>query len=211
MIWILITLGVVIALFLIFFFILSSEIDIKLENIKIESGKPIATREFSIIVFVKALGKIPLFTYTLPTQKWITKIKDKEWEQKNIKTVQNLGGFSFLREVQKLLKIRLRKLHLKATIGIEDAVLTSLLVGILGAILSILLPKVAIPGKEKNYYYEIQPNFHKNMYKIDLDCIISVKMVHIISVIYMVFKKKGEKKHERTSNRRSYEYGYEQY
>ena len=95
MIWILITLGVIIALFLIFFFILSSEIDIKLENIKIESGKPIATREFSIIVFVKALGKIPLFTYTLPTQKWITKIKDKEWEQKNIKTVQNLGGFSF--------------------------------------------------------------------------------------------------------------------
>ncbi len=52
----------------------------------------------------------------------------------------------------------------------------------------------------------------KNRIKLILNCIIQVKLVHIISIIYYVVKKRKEKrKYERASNRRSYDYSYEQY
>lgn len=64
---------------------------------------------------------------------------------------------------------------------------------------------------EKNYKYQITPIFqNKNLYKINLNCIIQLKMVHIINVIYIFSKKGRSDKNERTaSNRKSYGYSYE--
>lgn len=47
-----------------------------------------------------------------------------------------------------------------------------------------------------------------NSIKFNLNCIISVKIVHIIYVIYILLKTR-RRKNERTSNRRSYDYSYE--
>lgn len=47
-----------------------------------------------------------------------------------------------------------------------------------------------------------------NSINLSLNCIINVKMVHIIYVIYILLKK-GMIKNERTSNRGAYDYSYE--
>ena len=67
--------------------------------------------------------------------------------------------------------------------------------------------------KYQNYIYNIKPIYNnKNLYKINLNCIIEIKMVHIINIIYMLLKK-GRKKNEcsTTSNRKPYAYSYEQH
>ena len=52
---------------------------------------------------------------------------------------------------------------------------------------------------KKNYWYRIQPIYKKQNYiKLNFNSIISIKIVHIISMS----KKMGGSKHERASNRR---------
>ena len=46
-----------------------------------------------------------------------------------------------------------------------------------------------------------------NSIKINLNCIIKVKIVHIIYVIYILLRRRN--KNERASNRRAYDYSYE--
>lgn len=209
MVFFLIVLGILIFFLVVFFLILFSDINIKIQNLNVDSERKINNQYFSCIIVCKVFGKIPLLKYKIPIEKFINKVKDKEWEKNNLKKIKKLGGINFFRELIKNLKVKLVQFKFNANIGIEDAVITSLIVGTFSAVISIILSKIAIIGKENKFYYKINPVYNKNMYKIELDCIIRVKMVHIISVIYMVLKKKGEKKNERTSNRRSYEYGYE--
>ena len=95
-------------------------------------------------------------------------------------------------------------------IGTEDIIFTSFIVTILSSLLGIGLAKAIKKYTENKFYYSILPVYGKNnMLDIDLNCIINVKLVHIIYVIYMFSKKRSEKKYERTSNRRSYDYSYE--
>ena len=65
--------------------------------------------------------------------------------------------------------------------------------------------------KKERYIYNIKPLYYnKNLYKINLNCIIEIKMVHIINIIFILIKK-GRKKNEQstTSNRKPYAYSYE--
>ena len=65
---------------------------------------------------------------------------------------------------------------------------------------------------KREYYYKIEPVYNTNIINLRLNCIINVKMVHIINIIYIFLNKKGRSdKYERTSNRRSYDYSNEQF
>ncbi len=114
-------------------------------------------------------------------------------------------------KIIKKLNPKISYLDLKAKIGIESPVITAFIVSIISSIISILLPYVAINLNKKNYKYIIQPLYqNKNLYKIQFNCIIQVKMVHIINVIYIFLKKGRSDSDERTtSNRRAYGYSYE--
>ena len=46
------------------------------------------------------------------------------------------------------------------------------------------------------------------MYKIDLNCIFSLKMIHIINIMWLILRKRDDK-NGRTSNRRFNAYSYE--
>ena len=52
---------------------------------------------------------------------------------------------------------------------------------------------------------------NKNLLNIEISSIFQIKMIHIINTICIVNKKRKGDKNERTSNRRPYDYGYEQY
>ena len=63
--------------------------------------------------------------------------------------------------------------------------------------------------KSKKKKFTVLPLYNiGNVIKINLNCIIDVKIVHIIYVIYILFKK-GRNVNERASDRRAYDYSYE--
>ena len=108
-------------------------------------------------------------------------------------------------EIIKILKLKVEKLQLYLAFGTDILMLTIYLVPIISSILGILL-RNANPNKTR---YKVIPMYNfGNSIKFNLNCIIKVKIVHIIYVIYILFKKRRNH-NERTSNRRAYDYSYE--
>lgn len=82
----------------------------------------------------------------------------------------------------------------------------------ISTILSILIAKnqEEKPKKEIKQYYKITPVYkNKNLINFCLEGIFELKMIHIITTICILKKKRRVGKHVRTSNRRSYDYSYE--
>ena len=52
---------------------------------------------------------------------------------------------------------------------------------------------------------------NQNLVNIILSGIFEIKVIHIINILYVLNKKGSVKKYERTSNRRAYDYSYEQH
>ena len=106
------------------------------------------------------------------------------------------------------------KFKLKLKIGLGDVIFTTFMIPIISSIISCVLNKGSINLYKKNskqkYYFKIDPEYNKIAVKLKLNCIINVKMVHIINIIYaLIIKKRRSDKYERTSYRRSYGYSHE--
>lgn len=201
--------------FLIVFSTLETQIqDLHLSNFDMIKGVKDKIWKYKIIIRIKFLNRLTIFKLKLDEKK-IKKLYEKTNEKNDL--VKKMENYVFTHRdifsVLKKLKPQITKFHLDLSLGTEDAILTSFLVAGLASIISILLPR-CITGKnvnlEENYQYQINPIYlDKNVYKIWLNCIIRVKIVHIIYVIDILFKKRRDEKHERASNRRSYDYSYE--
>ncbi len=116
-------------------------------------------------------------------------------------------------KLYKKLNIKLENFHLKLELGTYDVIITSAIITILSSLLGIAIAKVIEHYDRQKYEYIMIPIYqNKNIVKLSLNCIIQVKVVHIINIIFTLIRKRKEKeKDERTSNRRSYDYSYEQY
>ena len=114
---------------------------------------------------------------------------------------------------RKRLKIKLEEFHFVLELGTKDVLITSAMIAFLSSVLGIAIARVIKKYQEEKYEYKMIPVYqNKNIINLNLNCIIQVKMVHIICIIFTLLRKRKEKqKHERTSNRRSYDYSYEQY
>ena len=114
-------------------------------------------------------------------------------------------------KVLKKLYLNVSKFKLYAILGLENPIATAFLVAILSSSISIAIPRFIKKWNKENYEYKIQPIYNnQNLYKIRLNCIIELKIVHIINVIYILIKKGKSDKNERTaSNRKPYAYSHE--
>ena len=84
--------------------------------------------------------------------------------------------------------------------------ITPFVIATFATIISILIAKNIDKYDKKKFYYSIIPKYEdKPSFKIKLNCIIDLKIVHIMNVIYMLIKKRRVKYDARTSNRRAYE------
>ena len=89
--------------------------------------------------------------------------------------------------------------------GTSEAVLSSWIYGIINAIIPILIAR-KLNG---NYINNIEfLNTTENKININLNCIISIKMVNIINILHYL-KKKGGKDNGKSSDRRTYAYSNE--
>lgn len=167
--------------------------------------------DYKVFFELLFLNKLKIFSIKINKElinKLNVKKKIENIDFKQAKT--NMPSKKDLKQIVKKSQIEIDKLNLKLEIGTIDVILTSAIITALASIIGIGLARIIEIYNKEKYSYEIYPIYqNKNLIKLDLNCIIKVKMVHIISIIYLIVKKRRVEKSERTSNRRSYDYSYE--
>jgi hypothetical protein len=87
----------------------------------------------------------------------------------------------------KKFKIHISELNLSLDLGTESVILTSAIATFIASAISILMGKTVDYSSREKYKYLITPLYvNKNIFKIRLNCIINVKMVHIITILYAI-------------------------
>jgi len=190
-----------------------STINIRISKLKVSNDNAINKLEHDYIVYFELLflNKIKIFSVKIDKDK-IKQLNLKEkvqvMEFKNIK--KDLLTQEEIKEIIKKLKVNISEFKLQLEVGVEDVIITSGIVAVLSSLLGIILARFIKEYNREKYKYQINPMYkNKNLIKLNLNCIIKVKMVHIIYIIYVLVKKRRVNKYERTSNRRTYDYSYE--
>lgn len=210
MIFFLVVIGFVLTIFLLLFILFISTIQIEIDNLVINSINK-KENKINLYVRLKILNKITYLKIKVNKEKMSRfKVSNKRILKK-INQIQNelinnrrkVLNIDVIRLLNRL-NVEIYKLNLCLKIGLSDAFLTSITVGMISALISILISKNTKEYSDK--YYSILPDYNKTpLVKINLNCIINIKMIHIINVIYMLRKKKRSGEYnERTSYRRTY-------
>ena len=208
MILVFLLLGFMILVALIAYILLLSSIKVKVTKLHILK----ADNEFESKLISKLglylFGKVRLFELTIDDNKL------KEMYRSGKINIQKLKAHSKLnKETLKLLRkvdFIIEEFHLQGYIGTENAGVTALISGMINALIPILISKRINEYQKEKYHYQLDTIYiNQNIVNLDFNCIISIKMVHIINVIYILLRKGSVKKNERTSNRRAYAYSHE--
>lgn len=199
--------GVVFIILIIFLF---SKIQIKIENFKFtsETIRHINT-DYKFVIKLYIFSKIPILKISI-TKKFLERLKLKEkMKTFEMDFIENkLKVDKDILKAMKKLDVNIKKLNLRIDLGTENASFTSILIPILSTVISMLLRNRIKDYKSQHYI--INPIFtNQNLINIELSSIFEIKMIHIIDSIYVLNKKEGVDKYERTSNRRTYDNCYE--
>lgn len=207
MILVFIFLGLLIINSILFFIFIMSNIKIKIK--KLQVGKN-TKNDYEIFLQLYFLNNIKIFSIKINNEIIRKMYSSKQMKKVNfdkVKETIQLDKEIFF--IVKNLKIKVEKLDLKISIGIEDAVLTSYLVATIASILGIILPHLVKNSDNKEIKYIIEPIYNTIQFNMYLDSIIDIKIVHVIYIVYHLVRKGRKKKYERTSNRRAYAYSHE--
>lgn len=161
-------------------------------------------KNYKVIIKLYLLNKIRYLKLELDKNKLkeiFIKVKNKI-EKVNYKKVEKeiYQDRKVIKNVVKKLKIDLEYLDLDLRIGTEFILLTSVIIVTISTIFPLIANKFIRKYEKGKYNYKFTPIYNKNDINLQLDCIISTKMVHIISVIISIIFKKGVFKNVRTSN-----------
>lgn len=211
MILVLFLFGLIILIGITAILIIASTLHIQIKNLSISNMQKKNNTKYAIIFSIYFANKIKYIWFNLNSKR-AKKIYSKvQLEKIDLKKFKKVFKLSDLKELTKL-HLKISDLNLEMNIGTKSPLVTSFLVVTISNAISLLLPHLVNNLKDNRYFYNIKPLYYnKELYKINLDCIIEIKMVHIINVIYYIFLKKGRRENERstTSNRKSYAYSHE--
>lgn len=98
---------------------------------------------------------------------------------------------------------KIEELKIGIDIGADDVILTTFGVFILSNIISILTLYLNDKMNHQNVKYFVRPSYNKILFQVDLHSIISIKLTHIIYIIYRI-KRERRNNNVRSSNRKSY-------
>ena len=226
MLLVLILCGLVIVISFLLIILFLSTIKIKLEDFYLSNedvGKKIV-KSYRIKIGIYFLNRIKYLGITLTKEK-INKISNTKLYSKiadrvilkgkeNIKAIMKEKNIKPNKEIINIIKqanIKVSEFKLDFKIGTEDVILTSFLIAIISAVISIALSKSVDKYNEENFKYLITPIYsNKNMIIVDLNCILYVKLVNIINILLELLGKRSDNI-ERASNRRINDYCNEQY
>lgn len=195
-------------------------IRIKIEFINLKfttTEKEHINKDYKIKITIYAFQKIPILKVNIDNKKISKALKNKKINEilkieKEKITKDNINLEKEILEEIKKLNIELNEMDLKISIGTENAAITAFIIPIISSFLAIFLSKKVNKYKNKQVFSIIPVYINENLINVEFSGIFQIKMIHIINTICIVNKKKRKgEKNERTSNRRTYDYSYEQH
>ena len=193
------------------------KIKFEIQNLKISTNeKTHLNKKYQIKIVIYTLRFIPILKIKLNNQKIKKiinnqKIKEKI-KQQETKIIENKANIDKELIISlKNIKTEVKEINLKIRIGTENASLTAFTIPVISTFIAIFLSKQIKKYNDKQVFLVEPVYLDKNLLNIEISSIFQIKMIHIINTICIVNKKRKGDKNERTSNRRPYDYGYEQY
>ena len=198
-----IILAIILVLLKLFF---SINVKLEIKNFKIvlpKNQSKITNKNNKVSLKIYVLKKIKIAEIDLKKidlkSDKVKKRIQKQFDENKLK----LDTIKLLNKVNYIIE----KLDLKVYIGTEEPSITAIGVGVGYTIVSNFIGGKTISNK--NIDYKIFPIYqNKNIFKLELDSIITFKMENIIDIIKLL-KKGRVDKNDRTSNRRAYAYSNE--
>ena len=156
------------------------------------------------------LGKIKLFSFKINNNK-TKKILEKDFIKQKIENIKikshekskKQKKFQIKISKQFIKKLELESINLLIYVDTKNVILTSYFVAIISSIIPNILKENIKNFDSKHHIFKITPLYkNQNYIYIKLNCIINIKIVHIISMYKLGNKYKGGKKYERSPYRR---------
>ena len=195
--------------------IITTKIKIEIQNLKFSTiTKPHLNNKYQIKIKIYTFGILPIFNIKI-NNKTINKIlKSKTIEEKinkeKIKLITDKANIDKeLITSLKNIKTEIKEINLKISIGTENASLTAFVIPVISTFIATFFSKQINKYNNKQSFLVTPVYIDQNLINIEGSGIFEIKMIHIINTICIVNKKRKGDKNERTSNRRSYDYGYE--
>lgn len=207
MILIIIFLGIILLMSTIFFIICLSNLEIEIKRFDYNSIKNKEIKDYLVYIRLKLFKKITWFKLTVDDDRVNKLRKSKIAKAKILKRVllKNEKKIFTIQNIKHMQKFEINRFNLRMEIGVIDIMLTSYVVAIISVFVSIILAKGINNYDSKEISYKITPIYKENIQiNISFNCIFNVQMVHIINILYMLFKQRSVEYDERTSNRRTY-------
>ena len=180
---------------------LLSDIKLIISNLELIIEENEKRLKFKGKIGIYFLGRVKIFSIKIDSRKAnkffnISKATQRLKELYARKGKQNIS----IKVIKNLIKeIKLERLKFKLIIDTENVVNTAYLIGGISALIPNLVKNNIKNYKKKNYEWQIKPMFkNHNCIYLELNSIISIRLVHIINML----KVRGGEKYERTSNRR---------
>ena len=186
--------------------IMYTDIKIQVEDFKfqLDSQNIETNKSFKVIIKFNIFKKINYFKFTINNNK-VKSYNAKQSFDKIFKDIFKGENNKDKKNSKNQKHIKIEKLKLNVDVGIENVALTAIITGVGSILLSNLIGKNI--ENTKGIKWKITPIYNVNLLKIELNCIISIKLIHIINRIY-VTRKEGDK-NARTSNRKNIKCIYE--
>ena len=195
--------------------IITVRIKIKFKYFEFNSqNKEHLNKNYKIEVIIYIFNLLPIIKLKI-TNKKIQKILNNEKIKKAIneqktKIIENRNDIDIntIKGIKNI-KIEIQEMNLKIQLGTEDASITAFIIPVISTILAVFLSQKVKKYNDKQKFIIMPLYINQNLINIEFSGIFQIKMIHIINTICILNKKKKGDKYERTSNRRSYDYGYE--
>lgn len=173
-----------------FFVIIFSTLKIEIKNFKISNLEKSKENTFiyEIIISLEILNKLKYFSLNLNAKK-IRKITLKmHLDKTKLKELEREISLSDIKEITNI-KPKISYMDLQLKLGIEDILATTYAVPIISTLISILLPLLVEKENLRNIKYEIKPMYNMgNIYDINLDIGIKVKILKVLNTAYRIYK-----------------------
>ena len=203
MILVFIILGIIIFITLTMFVFVLSNTKLEIKKLHISNTEEKLKVDFILNIGIYFLNKVKIVKFTIDNYKISNLLKSGKLDINKFKKNNSINK-DIIRSIKRDDFI-IEYLKLEGDFGTFDEVLSSWIYGIINAIIPILIAR-KLKG---NYINNLKfLNTTENKININLNCIISIKMVNIINILHYL-KKKGGKDNGESSDRRSYAYSNE--